>query len=387
MLNFDFHIPTRVYFGKGRISCLEDELRGGSGRILIVSGTGSVKKNGIYDAVLGQVRAAGSTFIELTGILPNPRLESVYRGIEISRREGVNLVLGVGGGSVIDAAKAIAAGVVYKGDVWDLYEGKAEAEGAVRLGTVLTLAATGSEMNSNSVITNVSAARKLALSSPFIYPSFSIMNPEYTYTVPPYHTAAGVADIMAHIFEHYFVPIPAADVQERISEGLLKVCVKYGPVACSDPRDYDARANLLWASTLALNGTSGKGKTADFTCHMIEHEISAINDMSHGAGLAILLAAFMKVSAGKYGPERLANYGRSVFGISTADDTKASLEAADMTRKFFSSIGLPARLEECGIMPSMFGDIADKAVLARGKNPLYPQLTREDIMSILEMSA
>lgn len=376
MLNFTFHTPTIIHFGRGEMNKLAGELSGMASRILIVTGSGSVKKFGIFDEAVREIKKIGASYVELSGIKPNPRLSSVREGIEICRREDVDFILAIGGGSAVDAAKAIAAGVPYDGDVWDFFEKGVDPKDAVPLGVVLTLAATGSEMNTNSVITKEETKRKLAMSSPFVQPVFSILDPVYTFTVNPYHTAAGVADIMAHVFEFYFCPIPHTEVQDRISEALLKVCVESGPIACRKGDDYDARANILWTSTLALNGLVGKGRAADFTCHMIEHELSAVNDMSHGAGLAILLPAFMKVWAGKYGHEKLAAYGKNVFG--SPDN------APEKTREFFSSIGLPSKLSDAGITRDMFPSIARNAVQARGVVDLYEQMSEKDIVQVLE---
>ncbi|MBU1524088.1 MAG: iron-containing alcohol dehydrogenase [Candidatus Omnitrophica bacterium] len=253
MLNFKHHIPTIIYFGKGQVCALEEELKNRAKKLLIVTGQGSVKRCGIFDDVIKEVKKAGVAFVELSGIQPNPRLKSVYKGIEICKEESVDFILAVGGGSVIDASKAIAAGVNYDGDVWDFFENDISPAEALPVATVLTLAATGSEMNGNAVITREDTQRKLALCSPLIRPVFSILDAEYTYTVNRYHTAAGVADIMVHIFEQYFSHTPSAYVQDRVAEALLKVCIHYGPIVCEKPRNYDARANILWAGSMALN--------------------------------------------------------------------------------------------------------------------------------------
>ena len=386
MLNFTFYNPTRIYFGRGQVKALGDGLLERARSVLVVTGTGSVKRSGIFEDVLEEIKKSGASYAELSGICPNPRLSGVYKGIELARKMKADLILAVGGGSVIDAAKTIAAGVPYEGDVWDLFEKGVTPEGALPVGAVLTLAATGSEMNANAVITNEATKRKLAICSPFIQPVFSILDPAYTFTVNKYHTAAGVADIMAHVFEYYLSPIPGADMQDALGEAILKVCVEIGPIACNKGDDYNARANILWASTLALNGTVGRGKAADWTCHMIEHEVSALNDMSHGAGLAILLPEFMKVVSSKYGPGQVARYGRNVFGIKGSDDADTAGKAAKKTREFFDSLGLPSRLAQAGVTSEAFSGIASRAVEARGRVMEFEQFTERDILRVLELA-
>ncbi|MFH1664532.1 MAG: iron-containing alcohol dehydrogenase [Candidatus Omnitrophota bacterium] len=384
MRNFVFHNPTRVYFGRGQAAALEEELRGRFGKVLLVTGGGSVRKNGVLDDVISRIKRAGAGYVELQGVCPNPRLESVYEGIDIARKGSVDLILPVGGGSVIDAAKAIAAGVPYEGDVWDFFEKGVAPEKALPVGTVLTLAATGSEMNSNAVITREDARRKLAMSSPLIQPVFSVLDPAYTCTVNRYHTAAGVADIMAHVFEYYFNPTSHAEVQDALAEALLGICVKFGPVVCDEPWNYDARANILWASSLALSGIVGRGKISDWTCHGIEHEISAICDISHGAGLAIILPPFMKVLCEKYGPGRIAGYGEAVWGLKKDGDMDgAAVETIERTRSFFDSLGLPSNLKEAGIRAEHIGLIAENTVRERAVFDDLIQLSEEDIRRVL----
>ena len=386
MLNFTFYNPTAIYFGRGQVKVLGDELARRAKNVLIVTGSGSVKKYGIFEDVLREIKKSGASYEEISGICPNPRISSVREGIEIARKSRADLVLAVGGGSVIDAAKTMAAGVPYEGDAWDFFDKGVTPGDALPVGVVLTLAATGSEMNANAVITNEPTKRKLALCSPLIQPVFSILDPAYTFTVNRYHTAAGVADIMAHVFEYYLSPIPDADMQDALGEAILKVCVETGPAACNKGDDYDARANILWASTLALNGTVGRGKAADWTCHMIEHEVSALNDMSHGAGLAILLPAFMKIVSSKYGPAQVARYGRNVFGIKGGSDADTAEKASEATRRFFDSIGLPSGLSRAGLAPETFPGIARRAIEARGRIMEFDQLTEQDILRVIELA-
>lgn len=386
MINFIHHIPTTVYFGKGQVKALYDELRKRAKKILIVTGQGSIKKYGIFDDVVEQVKKADVSYVEFSGIKPNPRLKSVYQGIEICKKESVDFILAIGGGSVIDASKAIAMGVKYNGDVWDFFVKNIPCADALPIGTVLTLAATGSEMNKHTVITKEDTQRKLAYGSPLLRPVFSILDPEYTYTVNRYHTAAGVADIMAHIFEQYFSHTPAY-AQDRMAEALLKVCIQYGPVACEKPRDYEARADILWAGSLALNDLIGEGKEHDWASHAIEHELSAIYDISHGIGLAIIFPNWMKHVLSNKTLNKFVEYGVNVWGIEkNKNKMDIANEAIDKTREFFNSLGLPSRLSQVNISDERFQDMGKNAIESWKKVGSFKRLFKEDIAQILTMS-
>jgi alcohol dehydrogenase YqhD (iron-dependent ADH family) len=387
MRNFIHHIPTTIYFGKGQITNLSKELKKQAKKVLVVTGQGSVKKHGIFVDVLRELKKCNMPFVELSGIVPNPRLRSVYQGIDICRRESVDFILAVGGGSVIDAAKAIACGVRSKADVWDFFIKDLPIADALGVGTVLTLAATGSEMNGNAVVTNELTQRKLAISSPVLRPVFSIMDPEYTFSVNRYHTAAGVVDIMVHVFEQYFSRTPAAYVQDRVAEALLKVCVQCGQVVCNEPRNYDARANILWAGTLAINGLIGEGKITDWASHGIEHELSAIYDISHGAGLAIISPNWMRYALSQDTVSRFTEYGVNVWGIDKGkDDMDIANEAIDKTREFFTSLGMPGSLSEVNISDENFEKMAKEAIRHYGKVGSFKELSEKDIIEILTMS-
>ena len=388
MLNFTYHIPTRIHFGKGEVKALEEELKSRFKKVLIVTGGGSVKKNGIFDDVTGELKKAKVSFVELSGIKPNPRLASVYDGIEICRKEGVDFILAAGGGSVIDASKAIAAGAKYKNDVWDFFTKGVTPSAAIPIGTVLTLAATGSEMNAFAVITREDTERKLAFGSPHIRPVFSVLDPEYTYTVNKYHTAAGAADIMVHVFEEYFCAPASAVTQDRMAEALLKVCIRYGPIVCREPRNYEARANILWTGSLALNGLLAGGKDGgDWACHAIEHEISAIYDISHGVGLAIIVPNWMRFVLGEGTLDKFAEYGVNVWGIDKNKGKKKIAELAiNETRKFFNSLGLPSKLSEVDVPKKRLNDMAKGATKAHPQVGSFKNLSEKDIVKILTMS-
>ncbi len=387
MLNFTHSVPTTVYFGRGQVKAIEGELRKRAKKILIVTGGGSVKRNGVFRDVIKSVKKSKTPFTELSGIKPNPRLKSVYEGIKICKREKADFILAVGGGSVIDASKAIACGVKYRADVWDFFTKVTKPVEALPVGVVLTLAATGSEMNGNTVITREDTKRKLAFGSPVIKPVFSVLDPEYTYTVDKYNTAAGVVDIMTHIFEQYFSRTKAAEVQDRIAEGLLKVCVKYGSAVCENPRDYNARANILWAGSIALNGLIGKGKEEDWASHAIEHELSAIYDISHGAGLSIVVPNWMRhvLSAGTV--KKFFDYGVNVWGVEkNRSDMKIAADAINKTRLFFNSLGMPSNLRDAGIGKENFKKMADSAVRDWPQVGHFKKLSAKNIIKILQAS-
>lgn len=385
MLNFVFCVPTKIYFGKTKLSALSVELKARAKKILIVTGCGSVKVNGVFSKVLEEVKKAGIDWVELSGVVPNPRVEKVYEGIKLCSDEECDFVLAVGGGSVIDTAKAIAAGVKCEGDVWDFFENHTGPKDALPIGTVLTVAATGSEMNGNTVITRFNSNDKRSTNSPVLIPVFSILNPEFTFTVNKFHTACGVADIMSHVFESYFAPIPHSAVQDYFCEGILKTCLDYGQLVIDEPENYDARANIMWASTMALNGVAKLGKISDFIGHAIEHELSGLYDISHGAGLAIIFPNLMKVLVNSETFPNFVSYAKNVWGL-TGDDKVIVSESIEKTRCFFNTLGLPSCLSEINIDSRDFACIADNAYKRRGKIGHYKQLSKADILRVLELS-
>ncbi|MBZ4676594.1 MAG: NADH-dependent alcohol dehydrogenase [Anaerophaga sp.] len=350
MENFNFHLPTKILFGKNKVNELGQEIKQYGSRVLLAYGGGSVKKTGLYDQVVEQLRNNDLFFVELSGIQPNPRITSVREGIRLCREHNLDFVLPIGGGSVIDAAKAIAAGVNYEGDAWDFPMQKAKVTNPLPLGTVLTLAATGSEMNGNAVITNEETQEKRGMGSDLLRPVFSVLDPTYTFTVNRYHTAAGTVDIMSHIFENYFAPGEGTFLQDSIAESILKTCIKYGPVALEEPENYEARANLLWAGSLALNGLTLTGKLmGDWATHGIEHEVSAIYDLTHGAGLAIIHPVWMRYVLDEKTAPKFAQMARNVWNINEADDMTAAEKGIEAVRNFFNSLDMPASLSDVDI--------------------------------------
>ena len=315
MKNFNYNIPTKVLFGRGKVNEVGKEAKRYGDKVLLVYGKGSVKKSGLFDVVVESLKKSGIHIYELPNIDPNPRIDSVYAGAELCRKMGINLIIAMGGGSVIDCSKAIAAQANYYGDVWqDLYvEQKLNTlTSALPVASILTLAATGSEMNGNSVISNMHTNQKLAIGHDLLRSVFSILDPEYTFTVNQYHTAAGVVDILSHLFEQYFTPDQEGYLQNRLMEAMMKTVIEYGPIAYNELDDYEARANLMWTSSLALNGMVTYGKVStDWATHGMEHELSAFYDITHGVGLGILTPYWMKYVLSEENVHRFVEYGKN----------------------------------------------------------------------------
>lgn len=361
MENFTYCTPTRYLFGRGT----ENEtgrlaVETGMHKVLLVSGGKSARKSGLLDRVEQSLRDAGIQWVELTGIKPNPTDDRVYEGIDLGRREDIDGLIAVGGGSVIDTAKAIAGGIPYDGDFWDFWAGRAVMKTALPVGVVLTIPAAGSEGSGNSVITKLDGLHKISLRTDFaLRPKFAILNPELTFTLPAVQTAAGIADMMAHIMERYFSPSAEVETTDRISEGLLKAIIEEAPKVMENPENYQARANIMWAGTMAHNGVCGCGRREDWTSHGLEHELSALYGVTHGAGLAVVFPAWMTFMA-SHKPGKVAQFARRVFDIESRDDKEAALKGVDALRAFFKSLGLPLTLKELGI-----------------ENPDIPTLTRK----------
>lgn len=386
MQNFFYSIPTKIQFGKGSVEKLPDFVKEFGSRVLIVYGGGSIRRSGLYDTVVKLLDENGIYHAELSGVEPNPRVTTANKGVAICREENIDVVLPIGGGSTIDCAKAVAAGYYYDGDVWDMVLDNSLVTKALPLITILTLAATGSEMDIFSVISNMDTNEKMGLDSYLLYPKYSILDPEYTYTVPKYQTASGTADIMSHIFEVYYNGVEGTYMQERIMEGLLKTCVHYGPIACREPENYDARANLMWVSSWAINGFIACGKEGPWPCHAMEHQLSAYYDVTHGHGLAILTPVWMKYILSEKTVDMFVNYGTAVFGISRDLDKMDIAELAiQKTREVFESMGLSMTLRSIGISDKdKFEVMAEKAVKC-GTEKCFAPLSKEDVMKIYDL--
>lgn len=383
MLNFHYNIPTEIYFGKGQIENLGVNLKKISDNVLLVYGGGSIKKIGLYDKVLEQLKANDILFSELAGVEPNPRIESVRKGVEIVRANNITCVLAVGGGSTIDCAKVIASGTCYDGDPWEQVIDSSKITKALPVVSVLTLSATGSEMDGFAVISDLEKNEKWGTGNDLTKPVFSILDPEYTYSVSKKQTAAGTADIMSHTFENYFNQNKGAFLQARFCEGILKTCIQYAPVAMEKPDDYEARANLMWSSSMAINGIVSYGEGTAWSVHPMEHELSAFYDITHGVGLAILTPYWMEYVLNDDTVWRFAEYGKNVWNITEGDDYSIAKEAITKTREFFVSLGLPATLSEIDITDEHFDIMAKKAAdggLAYGFVPL----NAEDVKKIFE---
>ncbi|SDC53533.1 Alcohol dehydrogenase YqhD, Fe-dependent ADH family [Paenibacillus sp. UNCCL117] len=388
MNSFAFQNPTRILFGAGMVDKLGEQLAAfGSKTVLLVYGGGSIKHSGLYDRIQAQISQAGVRAVELPGIEPNPRVTTVRRGIGLCREHDVDFILAVGGGSVLDAAKAVAVGVPYEGDVWDFLMRKAEIRSALPLGTVLTLSATGSEMNGNSVITNWEENLKKSFGSIHAYPKFSILDPTLTYSVPPHQTVNGIVDTMSHVFEQYFSLTENTPLQERLCESILQTVIENGEKALAEPDNYEARANLMLCSTYALNGGMiSVGMEQDWATHMIEHEVSALYDIAHAAGLSVLFPNWMTYVCDQR-VERFAQYAARVWqinpsGRSLEEVARAGIEA---TRSYFTRIGAPSTLGELNIGDEHLERMAEETVRF-GPVGSFRKLQADDVLNILRSS-
>jgi alcohol dehydrogenase YqhD (iron-dependent ADH family) len=383
VLNFNYAIPTEIFFGKGRIDVLGRQAKRYGTKALLIYGGGSIRRSGLYESVTGILEENGIAFLELGGVRPNPRISKVREGVDICRAHGVELLLAVGGGSTIDTAKAIGAAVYHDADPWEIVLDRKKIKNVLPIACIPTIAATGSEMDAIAVISNEETKQKLSTSHRGMFPKFSIMDPAYTFSVPRDQTAAGTADIMSHVFESYFSATKGAFLQDRLAEALLKTCIRYGPVALDEPDNYEARANLMWASSLAINGLLGYGKEASWSVHTIEHELSAFYDVTHGAGLAVLTPVWMEYALNADTVDKFAQYGVNVWGLGPGGDPYALARAAiEKTREFFTSaLGLPGRLGELGIGDEKFGKMAER-VVARKTIRGFKPLDRQDVFNI-----
>ena len=390
MENFNFHSPTEFVFGKGRENgCGIYVKKYGGHKVLVHFGSGSVVRSGLLDRIKASLEKEGVPYVLLGGVHPNPRDTKVYEGIELCRKEGVDLILAVGGGSVIDSAKAIAIGVPYKGDFWDFYSGKAVPEAALPVGTVLTIAAAGSEGSGDSVITKEDGMWKRGTGSTLLRPKFSIMNPELTCTLPAYQTACGATDIMAHVFERYFTNTPEVEITDRLCEAVLLTMVNETPRVIKDPNNYDARANIMWAGTVAHTNICGVGREQDWNSHGIEHELSGLYDCAHGAGLAVVMPSWMEYVM-KHDVNRFANMAVRVFGVAMDENNpeNTALEGIKAFRRFLHDIGMPINFSEIGAKEEDIPVLVEKFGLGEtGRTGGFVQLSSDDVKEILKIAA
>ena len=390
MLNFSYYNPTRIIFGKDSISEVGSELKKHSSKVLFHYGSGSIKKNGVYKKVTASLKEAGIEYIELSGVVPNPRLSLVREGIALCKKEKIDFILAVGGGSVIDSAKAIAFGTLLTDkDVWDDFYMKqgSEVPKALGVGVVLTIPAAGSESSTGSVITNETNNLKRAVNSEALIPLFAIMDPETNYSLPDYQSACGASDILAHLQERYFTSATHNDLSDRLLENAMRNIISYAPLALKHPTDYRYRSELMWTGTIAHNNLLDRGRVGDWASHDIEHELSGIYDIAHGAGLSIIFPAWMRYVYHK-NIDRFVQYAIRVWDVSiTFDDKDAIVETAiDRLEAFYRSLGLPVHLGDAGIGPDKIKLMSDNALIGRNGVGNFLTLTSADIEKIFRLA-
>lgn len=406
MKSFEFYGPTRYVFGEGVTDQVGSELAAaGWKKALLVYGKGSVVKSGLLDRVKASLDGAGVAYVELAGVRPNPEVELVREGIAIAREESVDVVLAVGGGSVIDCSKAIGFGALYDGDVWDFFSGKAQVTECLPIAVVLTLPAAGSEGSSSCVISNDEAGAKNGTNGDAFRPRIAFMDPTLTYTLPAYQTAAGVTDMIAHVCERFFSGVGPVPVTDLIATGIVRTLIDAAPVVLENPQDFDARANIMWAGTLAHNDIAGcgrslgAGRAGGWESHALEHAISAFDTtITHGAGLAVIIPAWMRY-VWREDPDRFLLFGYEVFGIEPIEEGDEGFEGADLAEEwaveatidelaaFFQSLGMPATLEEFGLKPENIPAFCDLVAGARGEEfGCFKKLCREDVAAIYELA-
>ncbi len=378
MNNFYFCTPTKVYFGKGQIEVLPSVVSSYGKKVLLVYGGGSIKKTGLYDKVKELLKDC--TIYELNGVEPNPKYESVLDGVKICKEKGIEVVLAVGGGSVIDCSKAICAGAKYDGETWDLISYKAKVDSKIPLVTILTLSATGSEFDYGAVISRMDTNEKVGYCDDVLKPEASITDPEYTFTVPANQTAAGSVDIISHVLEQYFTD-KSSFIADCMCESVLKTVIKYAPIAIKNPNDYEARANLMWASSLGCNGILSLGNNGyPWSCHQMEHVLSAYYDITHGVGLAIVTPRWMEYILSEKTLPVFVKYGKNVWGIDGLSDQETARLAIKKTYDYFLSLGIPMTLKEVGIDEEKLEEMAKRASdsgLLGAYVPLNPQAVFE----------
>ena len=382
MNNFRFYANTEILFGRDQEDKLTDVIKRYGNKVLLTYGGGSIKKIGLYDKVMSKLK--GFEVYELSGIEPNPRVESARKGIEICKQHNIDVILAVGGGSTLDCSKLIAAGAKNENDAWELVKNPSLINDALPLVTILTLSATGSEMNAGGVISKMDTNEKLGFGNPHCLPKVSILNPENTFTVSKYQTAAGSVDIMSHIMETYFQNA-SSPVSERLAEGLMKTIIEFAPKAISNPNDYEARASLMWASSLGLNGLLSCGLGGPWSCHPLEHELSAYYDITHGVGLAILTPRWMEYVLCDKTVSRFAQYGKNVWNINLDNEYDIAKKAIELTYDFFKSLDLPMTLSELNISDEYFKEMAQHVMAIKRLDKAFYPLDENDCINILKM--
>lgn len=385
MLNFTLNNPTKLVFGADTVKTIGEHInKSGIKKILLVYGKNSIKANGVYDTVVNSLKENNIQWMELSGVKPNPVLSKVQEGIDMVKANELEGVLAVGGGSVVDSSKAIVAGACYEGNVWDFFEGIANVAKALPLFTVLTLSATGSEMNSGAVVTNEAEGKKWSFGSPYTFPKVSILDPEVQRTLPENQTVNGAVDAISHVFELYYGGTKQTDMVDELSEGIIRTIIKHTKILLKDPENYDSRSEVAFAATLALNGLNGMGRVGDWASHCIEHSLSVFNDISHGSGLAIIMPAWMKYVYKEDVP-KFAKFAQAVFGITEGSEEERALKGIEALRDFYKSIGAPITLSEVGVKEENLDFIADNAAMQAPLGTFKP-LYRDDIYKILKIA-
>lgn len=389
MINFTFHNPTKIRFGKGAAEEAGRLAAAYGTRILLHYGGGSIKANGLYDIVVKSLDSAGLAWYELAGVKPNPRLTLVEEGIRLCKEKEIDLILAVGGGSTIDSAKAIALGARTETPVWDFYLGKAQKiTDALPVGVVLTIPATGSESSDSSVVTNEETGLKRYVGSPLLYPRFALLDPEVTFSMPPYQIACGASDILSHLFERYFTRVDHVDYSDRLIEASIKTVLLHGPLALQDPRNYDVRAEIMWVGTVAHNNLLNAGRIGDWASHDIEHELSGMYDIAHGAGLSIITPAWMKYVY-KDDIDRFVQLAVRVFDVDLAFADRDGI-VHEMIRRledWYRRMGLPVRLSEGGIPSDRLREMADLCLFGRPSVGNFRKLQAEDVLAIYRLAS
>ncbi|WP_040196357.1 iron-containing alcohol dehydrogenase [Candidatus Soleaferrea massiliensis] len=391
MLNFEYYNPARILFGKGeeRQAGRQAARYSAKKRILLHYGSGSIKRNGVYDRVVASLKEEDIFFVELPGVVPNPRYSLAQKGIQLCRENDLDFILAVGGGSVIDSAKCIALGTHYQGDVWDYYldNGKPVEHDVLGVGCVLTIPAAGSESSTGSVITREEGLLKRSYDGEVLIPKFSVLNPETTFTLPDYQTACGASDILAHLMERYFTQVPHVDVTDRLLEADMKTILYNAPVALREPDNYDVRAEIMWAGTIAHNNLLNTGRVGDWGSHNIEHELSGIYDIAHGAGLSIVFPAWMKYVY-KDNIDKFVQFAVRVFDVQLPFEDKERIvwEGIRRLEAWYQSMGLPIRLSDANIPGDRLEEMAKKSVLHCEHVGHFKKLYAEDVHEILKLA-
>jgi len=391
-MNFEFYNPTKIIFGVGTLSQLGEAAKRHGKKALLVTGGGSVKRSGAFGRAVASLRATGMAFAECSGVEPNPRIATVRRGAQIAKEEGCDVIIALGGGSTMDAAKVMAAALYYDGDPWDMiYHGQPDPyipSRALPIITVPTLAATGSEMNMGAVISNEETKEKSFVQAECLYPAIALVDPELTLSVPKDQTAFGVCDIITHVTEGYFNGVDGTPIQDRFAEGVILTAMEWGPKAVGDGQDLEARSQVQWASIVALNGWVNAGTNGGYPVHMIEHTLSAYHDITHGAGLSVLNPAWMRFAA-KHKAEKFVQFAERIFGLKAkrTDDRDCALQGIDRFEAFLKGIGCPTRLSELGIEDTLLSQYARETLRIihdeNGNLPGRPPMTEADIIEVL----